>query len=609
MQLSEDNRKEFFEIRIYICIAVFFFLFFIILARVWHLQIFNGKRWRVFSEANRIELKKIPAVRGKIVDRNGVILAKSSPSFDLMINAQNLSDNDREQSFDFLAQVFAWPTEKKEALKSKVEYNKSQSSITIERDISFDQMSKVLTHQYDLHGVNIGYEPTRIYPYGVLASHVLGYLGEVGKKELNRIRSKESTDATHQYGLGDYWGVYGIEKKYEHVLRGKPGTLPVVEDARGRELSDEKAYDLLPSFQEQKPISGSDVRLSIDSRLQKVLEDAFLKYDSGSAVLLNIETGEILAMLSYPNFKPQEFARGVSTQYWRQINKNNLNPMYNRAVKGVYPPGSTFKMITAHAALEEKVIGPEDKIFCPGYYRLGREVKRCWNRGGHGWMNAKNAIKHSCDVYFYEVGRRLGIDKIAEYARKYDLGQVTGIQYQPEAKGLVPDSQWKRKVYEQPWVAGETLSVAIGQGYLQTSVLQMARMVGGLAKGYLITPTLQYMRLNQEMNKKAIDLPHEIQDVILQGMYEVVNTPGGTAYWGGRSSKIEIAGKTGTAQVVSFRAKKQLEDHAWYVAYAPAQDPKVAAAVIVEHGGHGGAVAAPIIKKVMDAYEEYYLNE
>ncbi|MCI5072117.1 penicillin-binding protein 2 [bacterium] len=608
MQLSEDNRKEFFEIRIYICIAVFAFLFFIILARVWHLQIFNGKRWRVFSEANRIELKKVPAVRGKIVDRNGVILAKSSPSFDLMINTQKIANSDKEQILDFLAGVFQWSDKRKDIIKAKVAHNKYQSKITIERNIDFDQMSKVLTHQYELHGVSIGYEPTRIYPYGVLASHILGYLGEIGKKELKKINLQDS-DNNSKYDLGDYWGVSGIEKKYEPVLKGKKGTLPVVEDARGRELSDEKAYDLLPSFQEQKPISGDDVKLTIDSRLQKVLEDAFEKHDSGSAVLFNIETGEILALLSYPSFKPQEFARGVSTKYWRQINKNNLNPMYNRAVKGVYPPGSTFKMVTAHAALQEKVIDPKEKIFCPGYYRLGREVKRCWNRGGHGWMDAKNAIKHSCDVYFYEVGKRLGIDKIAEYARRYGLGQVTGIQYQSEAKGLVPDSQWKQKVYEQPWVAGETLSVAIGQGYLQTSVLQMARMVGGLVKGYLVSPTLDYQKSEQEVEKKKVDLPNEIQEIILQGMYEVVNTPGGTAYWGGRSSKIEIAGKTGTAQVVSFKAKKQLKDHAWFVAYAPAQDPKVAAAVIVEHGGHGGAVAAPIIRQVMDAYEEYYINE
>jgi penicillin-binding protein 2 len=580
------------------------FLFASLIGRIWYLQIFQGRKFKQFSEENRIELRKVPAMRGRILDRRGAVIADSRASFDLKLRAHYVED--LSATMERLGGLLSLDGSVIHKVETRVRANNPYESIPVKQDMSRDELARILVRQYSFPGVDIVHTPARSYPFGDHGSHLLGYLGEISKKDLAHL--KEDGDAT--YDQGDVWGISGVEKEYDVELRGESGSQPYVEDAKGRELGIESSGDLLPAFQPRDPTRGLDLVLAIDAKVQETAEQAFTG-QSGAVIALDPNNGDVLALLSRPEYSPEKFVRGVSSDYWGELMEDSRNPLYDRALRGLYPPGSTFKIVTAAAALTENVVTPEEKIFCPGTYRLGREVKHCWKKGGHGYMNFRDAIKHSCDVYFYEMGRRLGVDRIAKYAKAFGMGRATDIGINREENGLVPTEAWKRKVYNQPWVGGETLSVAIGQGFLQITPIQMAVALSAIVNGgRVFRPRIALRtqddekRLSEEFKveeKSNTQLPEKTVLLIRDALGAVVNEPGGTAY-GSRSLLVQYGGKTGTAQAVGLSSAVKLGDHAWFIAYAPVEQPKIVVTVIVEHGGHGASVAAPIAKKVIEAY-------
>lgn len=596
---QDEYRRQFFYISLVVILS-----FFILSMRLWYLQIINGEKWLRFAESNRIEAKRLPAIRGRILDRLGRVIADSKPSFDLKVVPDQLKPT-IDEGIERIRSILKWKEEDTVKIAEQVKLQNKHDPYTIKRDLTEDEISVVMANQFRLTGARIEVIPTRKYIYGSLGSHLIGYLGEIGKKDLQTMKDQES----EEYGLGEFWGLSGIEKLYESQLKGIDGIEPVIEDVWGRLVRVDAVGGLLPSFQARAEKEGHDVKLTLDLDLQLIAETE-LKGKRGSVVALDPRNGEILAMASSPTYEPEKFARGVESTYWRKVILDPEKPLYNRSIQGVYPPASTFKAIMAAAILEEKVSRPNETVYCPGYYRVGREVKKCWKLDGHGYMNLEQAIQHSCDVYFYEMSRRLGVDKIAKYAREFGLGQKTGTPFSVEQKGLVPDQAWKQRVYRQPWVEGETLSVAIGQGAVSTTPIQMAVAYSALVNGgTLVRPhaALQTQTYegkvvesfkSEENGKIKID-PETIKKV-MKGLSDVVNTPGGTAYWTVRSKFLRIAGKTGTAQVVGRKSLVKIKNHAWFIGYAPDEDPEILVAVVIEEGEHGSSAAGPIAKKIME---------
>ena len=597
---QDEYRRQFFYISL---VVVFSFL--ILAMRLWYLQIMNGEKWLRFAESNRIEAKRIPAIRGRILDRNGKVIADAKPSYDLKVIPDQLKPS-VEDEMGVIQQMLHWNQEDTQKVIAKLKYQNLHDPYTIKRDMTRDEIAIIMANQYRLSGVRISVIPTRKYLYGSLGSHLLGYLGEIGKRDLETMKEQDED----QYGLGEFWGMSGIEKIYESDLKGLDGIEPVIEDVWGREVRVDSVGGLLPSFQARPEKEGQDVVLTVDLDLQQIAENE-LKDKRGSVVVLDPRSGEVLAMTSSPTYEPEKFARGVESSYWRSVLNDPEKPLYNRSIQGVYPPASTFKAIMATAILEEK-LNPNEKVYCPGFYRIGREIKHCWKHDGHGYVNLQEAIQHSCDVYFYEMGRRLGIDKIAEYAKKFGLGRRTGIPFAGEERGLVPNQEWKRAVYKQPWVEGETLSVAIGQGAISATPIQMAVAYSAIANGGTLVHPIFALRTqdydgkvlktftNEETAKTGIS-PETLKKV-QEGLSSVVNQPGGTAFGTVRSSIVKIAGKTGTAQAVGKRSLAKIKDHGWFVGYAPDDDPEILVAAVVEEGVHGATVAGPIAKKIIEEY-------
>ncbi|MDH3446184.1 MAG: penicillin-binding protein 2, partial [Deltaproteobacteria bacterium] len=437
-----------------------------------------------------------------------------------------------------------------------------------------------------------------------MGAHVLGYLGEIGPKQLKASRDKG-------YELGDEIGQYGLEKKWEQYLRGKGGGQQVEVDALGRRVR---------VISEVISGPGYTVHLTLDRKLQQSAYEA-LQGKEGTIVVLDVHNGGILAMASTPSFDPNVFARGINVDEWRTLIKDRLRPLSNRAIQGQYPPGSTFKIIMAVAGLEEEAINPDAKISDPGYFPFGNRNFRDWKKEGHGSVDLHKSLVESCDVYYYQLGIRLGVDRIAKWARAFGLGEKSGAVLDDEKSGLVPDTVWKRKRYRQPWYPGETPSVAIGQGYLTTTPLQLANMMAAVANG----GTLYRPRLVSRVESidgetafeqgpeviRTIDLKPDTLARVRKALFDVVNGTTGTGK-AARSPLITMAGKTGTSQVIEMKGaylkNEKLayfnKDHAWFVSYAPADKPQIAIAVLIEHGGGGGAAAAPMAKIVAEKYAE-----
>ncbi|MBN2654652.1 MAG: penicillin-binding protein 2 [Nitrospirae bacterium] len=571
-----------FEKRIKIATWVVIAIFVLLGVRIWHLQIINGDKYRLMSENNRLRIIKTPAPRGIIFDRNNIPLVKNIPVFSVSINPENISLIDRGA----LAEILAISVDEINDKFDKKD-NSSFVPIKLKQGLGFVEVSKIEARKSDFPGLFVETEIGREYIYGKTGGHVIGYLGKITPDQIKNPELKN-------FPPDALIGQWGIEALYDSSLRGTPGERIIEVDAIGRELR---------LVQHRQAVKGNDIILSIDINIQHAVEESFGE-KAGSLVAVKPSTGEILALESLPSFDPNLFASGVMSADWRALIEDKKKPMLNRALQSQYPPGSTFKIITAIAALEEKVITPEAKVYCSGGISFGKWTFGCWKKGGHGSVNLHKALVESCDVYFYEVGKRLGIDRIHKYATSLGLGQPTGVSLYPikERSGLIPSTIWKKEKRKQQWYLGETYNASIGQGYVTTTPVQMAVMLASVLNGgNVYTPTfIKDATPNLVRSFKISDATSRLVKEALSG---VVNEAGGTAR-SAHSSITIIGGKTGTAQVVSKgkEAGGRFNDHAWFVAFAPVENPEIAMTVFVEHGGHGGATAAPIAKKAIEAY-------
>ncbi|MFP6664068.1 MAG: penicillin-binding protein 2 [Deltaproteobacteria bacterium] len=570
-----------------------------IAARLFTLQVGDGQTWQSRSNRNRIRLERTEAVRGRILDSRGEPLADNRPSFDIVVVPEDVRD--LEATLAAMRELTGAPLPEAEQVRRLARQRPPFEGITLRRDIKWESVVALKTRAHELPGVRLEVGPMRTYPEGSLASHLLGYLGEVSEKDL-------CCDA--DYRAGDQIGKTGTEKMFEERLRGATGAQQIEVDARGRQLR---------ILSEAHGTRGQSLYLTIDKRLQAFAEQ-LLADKEGAIVAIRPATGEVLTLASAPGFDPNDFAGGIATDDWQALIENQLRPLNNRAVQGQYPPGSTFKIVTAAAALEENIITPETEIFCGGAYQFGNRRYRCWQTGGHGKINLHDALVQSCDVFFYQVGQKLGVDKIAEYARRFGLGVDTGIDLKHEKSGLVPTKSWKKRRYGERWYSGETLSVAIGQGYLLTTPLQVANMAAAVANGGVVMRPQLVARIESGDGEVLHEFKPEVQSRIglsprtlrhiREALRDVVHTDKGTGRKA-RLATIEVAGKSGTSQVFKMGKKqiktaglaRHLRDHAWFIAFAPALAPEIAIAVLVEHaGGGGGSHAAPLARDLADFY-------
>ncbi|MFI5397117.1 MAG: penicillin-binding protein 2 [Candidatus Binatia bacterium] len=596
--LSQREVPAVLRQRVMIALGIGLLCFLLLLARLWDLQILHGDEMRTLSENNRIRLHRVQATRGTVLDRFGRVLIDSRPSFDAVLvpeDAHNMG-----LTVENLAQFFHQSAANVHALLTQTPARPAFEGITIKRDLDWEDMVALETHQLDLPGVSLQITSRRSYPLNGELAHLLGYVGEGSQQDML---------ADPRNRMGDLIGKVGLEKHLENYLRGVDGGQQVEVDAVGRKLR---------VLREVEEVPGSTVKLTIDRGLQDAAWQAMGDHD-GSVVALDPNTGEILALVSRPSFDPNVFARGIHRGEWRALLTDKHRPLNNRAIQGQYPPGSTFKIIVATAALEEGVINPFTRIHCPGGLQFGNHYFRCWKKGGHGSMNLHDALVQSCDVFFYQVAQRLGIDTIARYARAYGLGLPTGIELEHEKVGTIPDTAWKRRRFNQPWYAGETLSVAIGQGYVTATPLQMANMISTVAVGKRFRPKYVKQIDTPDGGVVKTETPEIIGTLkvrattlmqVRDGLRDVVNAPNGTGKLA-RLNGIVAAGKTGTSQVVKMGKERvksaqlpwQERDHAWFVTYAPVDAPEIAVVALVEHAeGGGGAVAAPIARQVMQSY-------
>ena len=573
----------------------------ILVLRLIYLQIMEGQEYRRLSLNNSIRLQSIDAPRGLIFDRHGNLLVDNRPSFDLYISLKDARPVD-----ETLDRLSAHSSLDKTELDERIAgvqgggYFRPQ---LLKRDIGRNALAVVASHRYDLPGIDIQIQRLRNYINSGLAAHLLGYIGEINTKELLK-------DIYADCRPGDLIGKFGIEKSLESYLRGERGGRQVEVNANGQVV---QVLQTVPAR------NGHNVLLTIDSRLQQRAEELLVE-KAGAAIALNPNTGEVLALASSPAFDQNDFITGLSAEKWRSLIENPDRPLNNKAIQGEYPPASTYKIITAMAGLQEGVIHENDVIFCPGHYRFGKRNYRCWRRGGHGSVDLNKALAESCDVYFYQVGQRLGIDRLAWYAKAAGLGSKTGIELDHEGRGLVPTAAWKKKKTGIPWQPGETLSVAIGQGFNLTTPLQMAAFTAAVANGGIrYRPTLvnrvaswdgKAILANTPKIVGRLPVSPETLALVQKGLWEVVQGERGTARIA-RLKGIEISGKTGTAQVVSREKLEESEegatahkykDHAWFVAYAPSENPQIAISVIVEHGEHGSSAAAPVARELIKTY-------
>ena len=579
--------------------------FVVIMARLYFLQIGQGEYYDKLADSNRVRYLEIIAPRGTILDRKGREMVTNRPSFNViwLRESNQLSD----EWLKTLTRVLGEDTSTLLEKIRKMVGQPGHIPVRLAEDISWDKVAQIEVNRMYLPQVSIEVVPLRVYHYGDLASHLIGYLGEINREELDRM------DRTRYRG-GDLIGKAGLERLREADLSG----------AKGRDYMEVNALGFeQKSLKGERPVPGKDLQLTLDIDLQKIAEEELTTNKfAGAVVAMEANTGRLLALASSPPLHLQDFVGGISRANWNAMLENPLHPLVNKIVQGQYPPGSTYKPITALAGLAEGIVTPDTTFFCPGYHRFGNRVYRCWKRGGHGTVNLKRAVAESCDVYFYQVGQKLGVDRLAKYARLFGLGNETGVEMEHEKPGLVPSTEWKRKRHNEKWHEGETLSVAIGQGYNLVTPLQLTVMTAAIANGGTIyKPAIVEKEIYPDGTVAQSFQPEVLHrftgqgrnlKLIRDGMVEAVNGRRGT----GRRAQVEtegivVGGKTGTAQVVRLKQYQHLKeqdipykyrDHAWFTCYAPAANPEIAVTVLVEHGLHGGSAAAPIASKIMTRY-------
>jgi len=572
-------------------------IFFLLLLRLWHLQILSTDDYRSMSENNRLRFVPVAASRGAIMDRSGKVLVSNRPSFSLAVVPQEVTD--RDGLLDRLARLLGLDRAELAERWNKVKGRAKYYPVVLASNISRDQVEIIEENRLRLPGVEVEMKPVREYSSNLLAAHLLGYIGEVSDDEMDKKGNEE-------FNPGDYVGKNGIERSWENELHGNDGGRQLEVDARGR---------VLRTVSESYPTVGNSVVLTIDAAVQKQAEKAFGD-QAGAAVVLDVNSGEVLAFVSNPSFDPALFSGKLPADIWKSYLDDKRHPLENKALTGQYPPGSTFKIITALAGLEEGKITESSAVNCTGSYDLGGDTFKCWNKHGHGTTGLVKSLRESCDVYYYQLGEHLGVDLIAKTAHKFMLGAPLGIGLNNEKPGLIPTAEWKQKRFGKRWYHGETLPVAIGQGYVLMTPIQMASMISTVANEGTVYRPFLVKRIVDADGKSLKDFKPEIIGrtgisadkfrLVKQGLFAAVNDPGGTGSMA-RLNDVRVAGKTGTSQVVKLRDSKrgtpyQFRDHGLFVAFAPYDKPEIAVAVVVEHGEHGGAAAAPIAGRILRAY-------
>ena len=571
-----------------------------LVGRMYQLQIVEADRYTVLSNDNQLSDRLLEPLRGRILDRFGISLAENDHNYRVEVIPEKVGD--LKQVLDQLSRFIPLTEEDRAAILVDAKKRRAFVPIAVSENLSWHQLASIEVNAPDLPGVSIEVGQRRRYTQGRNCSHIIGYVAVPSEKDLTGDPLLELP--------GFRIGKSGVEKQYDESLRGKQGSKRVEVDAVGRvvrELEDKRT----------EPIPGQDLVLSIDIGLQQFVQQRLASELSASAVVLDAQTGDVLALGSTPAYDPSMFARGVTVREWQDLTSDPLRPLANKATGGEYAPGSTFKMMVALAALK-RGIDPNRHVFCPGVFRVGNTNFHCWKKGGHGSVDMYNAHKLSCDVFFYDTAMQTGIDNIAEMARQFGLGAQTGIDAPGERRGLIPDSNWKQATYGEPWYPGETPSAGIGQGFITTTPLQLAVMAARLASGRAVVPHFRRGALvgvdeAAALELPALDIPERHMEIVREGMRRVTNEQGGTAYRARIAEPgMEMAAKTGTAQVRHISMSEHLSgvrknqdlpwqqrDHALFVAFAPVAAPRYALSVVVEHGGGGSAVAAPIAHDIM----------
>ncbi|HXH74567.1 MAG TPA: penicillin-binding protein 2 [Bacteriovoracaceae bacterium] len=591
----------------------------LILARLWYLQVYKGETLHNYSIQNRLRKEVVWAPRGLIYSRDDQLLVDNIPRFDAILTPQFLLE--KEETMERLAKILSTDVPGLTKILKKNSNQAKYRPIIVKKNITFDELAKIETQNADLPGISVDTFISREYRDKEVGAHLLGYISEISQTQLPRLKERDKWD----YRLGDFIGQFGIEEQLDKFLRGENGHEFVEVDARGRRKRYINTDNLFKGIEDEKALSGMNVKLTIDRDMQIAGYNA-LADKVGGIIALDIESGEVLTMVSRPSFDPSQFSRGLTPEYWRSLVQNKEHPLRDRNIQEHFSPGSTFKAITGIAAFEEGEIDERTEVNCGGSFRLGRKVYHCWKKEGHGPTNLVKAIRESCNVFFQKAANRMDIDSIHKYAKAFGFGERTGISLPREVTGLMPTKEWKRKRYGQEWQPGETLSCAIGQSYVLASTIQMATSYAAIANGgkiyrpYVVkdiydtkgelvkTFTPELLSSITMKNEKTLKFVRE-------GLFQVVNNPKGTAFHR-RGQGILMAGKTGTSQVKGASADKvyqkcenmdyESRHHGLFVGFAPYDNPKIAAAAIVEHGCHGSSAATPVVEAVISQYMKKY---
>ncbi len=606
MDGKDQVRLRSFTRRTVLMSAGAFGVFGLLFGRLYQLQVLEADQYRMKADENRIKVRLLAPLRGRIVDRFGQELAGNRQNLRVLLTPEDTDNLEVDEVLDELDAIIGLPDGRRARVLQEVRRNAKFVPVTVAENLTWSQFAQINLRSPDLPGVHPDVGDTRFYPFAEELSHLVGYVGAVSEEDLD--------DDPLLRLPGFRVGKNGVERRLDTGLRGTSGTRQVEVNARGRVIRELDRSEGSP---------GLEAVLTLDMNVQRAAVKA-LEGQSGGAALLDVHTGELISLVSVPGFDPNAFSRGLSKSEWNDLISNEYKPLINKAIQGQYPPGSTVKPIVALAALEHGVMGPSETVTCLGHTMLGNHRFHCWKRGGHGVVDMHDGIKHSCDIYFYEVARRLGADRLAEVFKKFGLGETSGLEIANEKAGLVPTTGWKRAVTGKPWVMGETYNVGIGQGYLLATPLQLALMTARIANGGRQVEPRVIRSVGSELQIRdttaeqlTIDPAHVA--LVKRAMDAVSNDIRGTGF-GARLDEegMSMAGKTGTAQVrrITEAERRQgvrknedlpwrLRDHALFVGYGPVENPKYAVAVIVEHGGSGSKAAAPVARDIMRAAQHF----
>jgi len=610
-----------FQERIHIATLFVTFCFLLLITRLVWLQLISHGKYALLAESNRIALVPAPANRGLLIDRNGIVIGRNYSALTLDVNAEEVKGN-VDQLINELSEIIDISPRDRRNFKRSLEDSRNMGTFPLRSMLNEAETARFMANRYRFPGVEVRARSFREYPYNELASHLIGYIGRVSQKDKEKMQveiegaNREDPDALQASFLPgiQYVGKIGLEQSYETVLRGTPGYDQVEITAGGKPV---RTLSSSPS------IPGKNIVLSVDIKLQYLVEQLFGDF-RGAFVAIEPATGDVLAFVSKPNFNPNDFVEGIDAITWKELNDSPQKPLYNRPLKGIYPPGSTYKPFMALAALENKKRTPAQTISDPGYFDFGNHTFRDDKKGGHGIVDMQKSIVESCDTYYYTLARDMGVNMMHDFMKPLGFGQITGIDLQGESKGVLPSTEWKKNTFKKPeqqkWYEGETISLGIGQGYNAFTILQLAHAMANVANNGIVMkphlvkavedPFTRNRVLTTPKESYRIDLNQDNIEVIKKAMVEVnVSGTSATAFKG---TGYQVGGKTGTAQVFSLNSKEYkhgstaefLRDHALYIAFAPADKPTIVIAMVVENAGFGAQYAAPIARKALDFYIE-----